>query len=71
MSLSAWISGAVAVAAALYYFGIRFDWKTPGKSLLFSAIRYIADSAYVLGGLLGGLSEGMLYLEATRSRKRA
>jgi cellulose synthase/poly-beta-1,6-N-acetylglucosamine synthase-like glycosyltransferase len=71
LSTTAWISGAVAVAAALYYFGIRFQWKAPGKSLLFSAIRYIADSAYVLGGLLGGISEKMIYLEATRSRRRA
>jgi hypothetical protein len=29
-------------------------------------VRYLADSAYVLGGLLGGLKEGAFYLEATR-----
>lgn len=68
--VAAMVGFIVALAAAGYYFAIRFDFKTPGKSLLFSAIRYIADSAYVLGGFLGGIRQKMIYLEATRSRKR-
>lgn len=56
--------------SAAWYFGIRFDPKTPVRSIMFSGIRYIADAAYVLGGFLGGLREGMLYIEATRTRRR-
>jgi len=53
-----------------WYFGIRFDTKKPFKSILFSVLRYLADGAYVLGGFLGGIKEGMIYFEATRTRKR-
>jgi len=60
-----------SVLAAIWYFGMRFDRRNPFKSLLFSGIRYIADGAYVLGGFLGGVKEGMIYLEATRTRKQA
>lgn len=63
-------AGVVFVASAAWYFGIRFDPRTPWKSLAFSAIRYMADLAYVTGGALGGLREGVLYLEATRTRRR-
>jgi cellulose synthase/poly-beta-1,6-N-acetylglucosamine synthase-like glycosyltransferase len=58
------------IASACWYFGIRFDPKKPFKSILFSAIRYLADGAYVLGGFIGGIREGVIYLEATRTRKR-
>ncbi len=71
-----WDSFVVCAAAGFllsagWYFGIRFDWKTPARSVLFSGIRYVADAAYVLGGLLGGIRHGMIYLEATRTRKRS
>jgi cellulose synthase/poly-beta-1,6-N-acetylglucosamine synthase-like glycosyltransferase len=57
-------------ACAGWYFGIRFDTKKPFKSLLFSVLRYVADGAYVLGGFIGGIKEGVIYFEATRTRKR-
>jgi hypothetical protein len=61
---------STSVLAAIWYFGMRFDFRNPFKSLLFSGIRYIADGAYVLGGFIGGVKEGMIYLEATRTRKQ-
>lgn len=53
-----------------WYFGLRFESARPFKSLMFSLLRYVADGAYVLGGFLGGLREGMIYFEATRTRKK-
>jgi len=61
----------IAMAFATRYFGIRFDSKKPFRSLLLSGLRYLADGAYVLGGLLGGIKEGVIYLGATRSRKNS
>jgi len=61
----------VSIFSASWYLGIRFDPRNPLKSLLFSGIRYLADGAYVLGGLLGGIKEGVIYLGATRSRKNS
>lgn len=60
---------ALALVAAGWYFGIRFDLRRPLRSAAFAAIRYVADSAYVLGGLIGGVREGMIYVEATRTRR--
>lgn len=60
----------VAVLAAGWYVSRRFDWRRPLRSLVMSGLRYLADCAYTLGGLAGGLREGVLYLEATRSWKR-
>jgi hypothetical protein len=61
---------STSVLAGIWYFAMRFDPRNPFKSLLFSGIRYLADGAYVFGGFLGGVKEGVIYLEATRSRKR-
>jgi cellulose synthase/poly-beta-1,6-N-acetylglucosamine synthase-like glycosyltransferase len=58
------------LCCAIWYFGIRFEIKKPSKSFVFSGLRYVADSAYVIGGLLGGMKEGVIYIEATRTRKR-
>ncbi len=80
IAASAWLLASPVVAAAAlalsalsaaWYFTIRFDPATPVKSIRLSAIRYAADSAYVLGGFIGGIREKVLYLEATRTRKRS
>lgn len=68
---AALLSLAVSLVSAAWYFSIRFDRRTPLKSLLLSAVRYLADGAYVFGGLIGGIREGMIYLEATRTRRRS
>jgi cellulose synthase/poly-beta-1,6-N-acetylglucosamine synthase-like glycosyltransferase len=69
-ALSAPLWGMVAALLALSlsgrYVARRYDLRQPFKSLVLLGIRYLADSAYVLGGLLGGFKEGILYLEATR-----
>lgn len=62
---------AMALAAAAYYVGVRFDVRRPIKSLIFCAIKYAADWSYVAGGLLGGFRDGVIYLEATKSRRRS
>jgi cellulose synthase/poly-beta-1,6-N-acetylglucosamine synthase-like glycosyltransferase len=71
-SLTGWgmVALSLSLLSAVGYFGIRFDLKKPFKSFTFSGIRYLADGAYVLGGILGGIKEGVMYLEATRSRRR-
>jgi hypothetical protein len=52
-----------------FYLGPLAFWNS-GEKIQFSIIRYIADGAYVLGGFLGGIKEGVVYLEATRTRKK-
>ncbi len=61
---------AVALIAGCWYFSIRFDRRRPLKSTILSALRYAADGAYVLGGFAGGIRERMIYIEATRTRRR-
>ena len=61
-------AGAVALSAGLYYGTIRFDWRHPLRSLGMFALRYAADTAFVTGALLGGIREGVLFLQATRTR---
>jgi hypothetical protein len=71
-TVAGWAGLAGALVFAARYFGPRFDRTRFRRSLGLAGIRYLADSAYVLGGLLGGLGQGMLFLEATfRTEKRA
>jgi len=62
------VAGLAALAAGLNYASIRFDWRRPLHSLAMFFLRYAADTAFVVGGVLGGLREGVLVLEATRTR---
>ncbi len=62
------IAGCVALLAGLYYATIRFQWRHPLRSLGMLAMRYAADTAFVAGSLLGGVREGVLFLQATRTR---
>ena len=61
-------AGVIALAAGINYATIRFDWRRPLHSLAMSALRYSADSAFVMGAFLGGLRERALFLQATRTR---
>ena len=66
-----WAGLVGAIVFAARYVGPRFDRGQPLRSVALAGIRYLADSAYVLGGVLGGLGQGMLFLEATfRTEKR-
>lgn len=61
---------ALAAVSAVVYFGARFEADRPLRSIGMSVLRYIAHAAYSLGGLLGGLRHGMLFVEATCWRPR-
>jgi cellulose synthase/poly-beta-1,6-N-acetylglucosamine synthase-like glycosyltransferase len=63
-----WIAGAVALVAGLSYATIRFSWRQPLRSIAMLCMRYSCDTAFVSGALLGGLRQGALFLEATRTR---
>jgi hypothetical protein len=62
------IAAAVALVAGLNYATIRFEWRHPLRSIGMFALRYAADTAFVIGSLLGGIPEGVLFLQATRTR---
>jgi cellulose synthase/poly-beta-1,6-N-acetylglucosamine synthase-like glycosyltransferase len=64
-----WTGALGAAVAAAWYFAPRLDARRPLRSIALSAMRYVADAAYVTGGILGGLSQRMIYLEATRTRR--
>jgi cellulose synthase/poly-beta-1,6-N-acetylglucosamine synthase-like glycosyltransferase len=59
----------MALVAGAMYFTVRFEWRRPLRSLLLAGIRYATDSAFALGGFLGGLRRGLIFLEAARSRR--
>jgi len=67
----AWLAAGVALLAGGWYVSLRFDWRRPWLSLALAGLRYGADLAFVLGGLLGGLRQGALFLGVTRTRKQA
>jgi len=68
---AAWLALGVALLSGAWYIGLRFDWRRPVRSLALAGLRYTADFAFVLGGLLGGLRHGVLYLALTRTRRQA
>ena len=61
----------IGLTAALVYVGRRFDVRHPGRSMALCGLRLLADAVYVAGGLLGGLRCGLIYVEATRTRRRS
>ena len=68
---AAWVAAGAALLAGGWYLSLRFDWRRPLHSLALAGLRYAADLAFVLGGLLGGLRHGVLFLGVTRSRRQA
>jgi cellulose synthase/poly-beta-1,6-N-acetylglucosamine synthase-like glycosyltransferase len=63
---------AIALAALLagvMYFSVRFQWRHPLRSAVLAGIRYSVDAAFTLGAFLAGLRQGVIYLEAARSRR--
>jgi cellulose synthase/poly-beta-1,6-N-acetylglucosamine synthase-like glycosyltransferase len=65
-----WVAAAVALLAGGWYLSLRFDWRRPLRSLALAGLRYAADFAFVLGGLLSGLRQGALFLGVTRTRRQ-
>jgi hypothetical protein len=62
------VAGALALVAGLNYATIRFSWRQPLRAIAMLGMRYSCDTAFVWGALLGGLRQGALFLEATRTR---
>lgn len=44
----------------------RAKKRNLGRWLVYSAIRYVLNWTYIAGAFLGGLTQGVIYLEATR-----
>jgi len=63
-----WVALLALVAGAMY-FTVRFDWRHPLRSAVLAGIRYSVDAAFTLGAFLAGLRQGVIYLEAARSRR--
>ena len=66
--LVAVIAAAIALVTGLNYATIRFEWRHPLRSIGMFALRYAADTSFVIGSFLGGIPEGVLFLQATRTR---
>lgn len=62
------IAAVAALTALLRYAGIRFEWRRPLWSVGMFGLRYLADTAFVAGGLLSGLRQRALILTPTRTR---
>lgn len=61
------ISGAaLAAIMAVVYFHRCWQVKGLRRALAFSAMRYLVEISFVLGGLVGGLRHGVILVAATR-----
>ena len=47
------------------YIWLRLEQRTNRTSLYYLAINYLLNLSYSLGAFIGGLKDGMFYLEAT------
>jgi cellulose synthase/poly-beta-1,6-N-acetylglucosamine synthase-like glycosyltransferase len=59
---------AVATIVGLTHCFRAFQYRRPLESAKFLVIRHLLNWACVLGGLIGGIREGVLYLGTTRER---
>lgn len=59
------IVGALLLALSAAYFKVDFGRRKLSQSLAFMYYRYIANAALLLGGFLGGIKAGMLYISPT------
>jgi cellulose synthase/poly-beta-1,6-N-acetylglucosamine synthase-like glycosyltransferase len=65
LHIPAIVCGVATLAVALYYFGADVDVKSPFKTCAFVFFRYVVNLALLVGGLLGGLKRGTIYISAT------
>jgi len=61
----AWTGLALSAAAALIYAWPDLRRAGPVRGLVFSCLRYLAESALFAGAFIGGLRRRMLYISAT------
>ncbi len=57
--------GVLALVLAVRYFRSDIDMRHPLQAVSFVFLRYTANLALLLGGLLGGMRLGMLYVSPT------
>lgn len=63
--VAAGVFGAATVAIAVSYFGADIRRRNIAQAGSFVVLRYLANMALLLGGVLGGAKLGMLYVGAT------
>lgn len=59
------VTGVLALVLVVRYFRSDVDMRDPLQTVSFVFLRYIANLALLLGGLLGGIRLGMLYVSPT------
>lgn len=59
------VCGASTLAVAAFYFRSDVNWKRLSQTGVFVFLRYTANLALILGGILGGIKRRMLYIGAT------
>jgi len=69
LNITTWMFGSVTVLAGLAYLKSDVDLKHPLQSIVFAGLRYTANMALLVGGLLGSLRLGMLYISGTLDYK--
>ncbi len=67
--VAAAVFGGIALAVALGYFRADIGRRNILQAATFVVLRYLANLALLVGGLLGGAKLGMLYLGATFDNK--
>lgn len=67
---AAWSALAVAVCAAFEYCRHSFELRHPLQSLQICGLWYLIHGAYSLGGFLGGLKHGVLFVQAASRRPK-
>lgn len=60
------VFGGLALAAAVAYFGRVFSVRRPLRTTALAGIRWLVDTCYVGGGILGGLRHGVVLIEPAR-----
>ena len=68
--VTAAVFGGITLAVALGYFRSDILRRNVLRAATFVALRYLANLALLVGGLLGGARLGMLYVGATFDYKR-
>lgn len=62
--------GLLFLLSLVRYIWLRLDQKSILRSLRYIGINYALNLSYILGALIGGMREGMLYVEATIDEAR-
>jgi len=64
-NIVALILGCITLARGISYFKQDIHARHPLRTIIFAGLRYAANLALLLGGLLGGSKLRMMYISAT------